>query len=108
MLINLKRILLTINGDNFKNPQKDEKTPPTDFTLLDACVKSLVDDAPGNRTPGEEKYTRYKLAERMNACDKDQFEIEASEIVLLKRLIGEVWPPQVAGQAWDLLEGKLV
>ncbi len=99
--------MLTVNGENFKNPPKDEN-PPTDFTLLDACIKALVDDQPGNRTSGEEKYTRYKLAERMNVCDNEQFEIEASEIVLLKRLIGDVWPPQVSGQAWDLLEGKLV
>lgn len=54
---------------------------------------------------GEDKFARYKLAERLNQGGVQ--EISAEEIALLKKLIGKAYGPIVVGPAYEALEADL-
>jgi len=73
-------------------------------TLRDICIAALMTDNPENRVNGQEKYRRYELATKIKK--NDTVEVTTDEIVLIKNLIAEIYPPLVLGQAFDMLEGK--
>lgn len=51
---------------------------------------------------GEDKFKRYKLAERLTSGGV--IDVSVEELALLKKLIGAMYQPIVVGAAFDLLE----
>lgn len=77
--------------------------PENVATLGAVCIGALMGVyADEQGLSGEEKFKRYKLAERISAGG-DQ-EVSAEDIALLKKLIAKNWPPAVLGPAYEALE----
>lgn len=76
-------------------------------TLREVCVGALLAVyADEQALAGEEKFRRYKLAERVSPGGVQ--EVSAEEVALLKKLIGKNWPPAVLGPAYEALEQDAV
>ena len=69
-----------------------------------ACNALLAMRQDDKNLTGEEKAKRYGLAVKL--VDAADCEVSAEDIALIKRLIGEVYPPIFVGRAWELLEGS--
>lgn len=54
----------------------------------------------------DEKVTRFELSLRLVAAKDKEIDLEAEDIVLLKKLVGRMYAPLVVGQVFRLLEGK--
>ena len=72
-------------------------------TLGAVCVGALLGVyADEQNLPGEDKFRRYQLAERIHVGGVQ--EVTAEEVASLKKLIGKNWPPAVLGPAYEALE----
>ncbi len=80
---------------------EDERVP---VTLKAAACNALMSMDPQSKMSGEEKVKRYDLATRIVKGDPDEV-IKAEEIVLMKKVIGEIYNPVIVGQAFKLLDG---
>lgn len=77
---------------------------PDNFHTLGAvCISALMGVYQDEQSlSGEDKFKRYKLAERINAGGI--LEVSAEDIALLKKLIGKNWSAAVVGPAYEALE----
>lgn len=82
------------------------KEDAKNFTLKTACVNALYaqfEDEKG--LSGEEKIKRYNLAEKIYAAkDKEEVDLKAEEITLLKNLIGKAYGALIVGRTYELLD----
>lgn len=62
----------------------------------------LVVNPAEQNVSGEEKFKRYKLAERLTGGGVVDVTVE--ELALIKKLIGSMYQPIVVGAAFELLE----
>ena len=99
MLVKVDIPLKTMDGQVMKD-SVDGKA--VDATVRAAIVNSVL--APVQKESGIEKVKKFNLAQRV--YDKDEVELTAEEISLIKTCIGENFAPIVVGQVWNLLEGK--
>lgn len=77
--------------------------PDNVATLGAVCIGALMGVyADEQGLSGDEKFKRYKLAERISAGGEQ--DVSAEEVVLIKKLIGKNWPPAVLGPAYEALE----
>lgn len=84
----------------------EKKYPP--FTLRKACTNVLVMRQADERgrekqLTGKEKVERYELAKKIHNST-GLVDLEAEEIALLKKLIGEIYPPITVGQSFEILD----
>lgn len=70
-----------------------------------ACFIALCNDVPQNPQTGEQKYKRYKLAQRFEKEVVNE-DFTSEEIADVKSAIGNIYPPLIVGQLYDQLEGK--
>lgn len=82
--------------------EKDSKM----FTLKTACINGLYAQFEDEKNlSGEEKIKRYNLAEKIySAKDKDEVDLKAEEITLLKKLIAKAYGALIVGRCWELLD----
>ena len=71
------------------------------MTLRDVIVSSILN--PAEKETQEQKYEKYSLFKKLKDA-KDEVELKIEDIALIKKAIGEIQPPLVLGQCWDLLE----
>ncbi|MFP3246913.1 MAG: hypothetical protein RXR20_20535 [Paraburkholderia sp.] len=72
-------------------------------TLKMVAINALLSNDEADRgQSGEEKYKRFKLADRIHASDT--VEVSVEELALIKRLIGLIYPPVIVGSAYAALE----
>ena len=75
-------------------------------TLRSACEAALSADYQSEQrsggVSGEVKFRRYCLAVKIHSNDKIAF--LAEEIVMLKKVLGLRWPPEIMGPAQTILE----
>ena len=76
-----------------------------DFELQPAMINALLHFNPQTNVSGIDKYTRYKLAIRVDSAT-GIVELSAEEISLIKQLTGEIYIPVAVGRIWDLLEER--
>ena len=70
-------------------------------------LKAVIQDAllfPKEKEDGKEQYVRYDLFKQINEA-KNEIELSTDDISSIKKLIGEIKPPLIMGQAWEMLEG---
>lgn len=76
-----------------------------DYTLSKVCVEALLSQGdPQAKIGGPEKMKRYSLAQKIHN-GKNPIRVDAEDITLLKKLIGEIFLPLAVGQAYEMLEG---
>jgi len=97
MKINLTQQIMRIDDKPFENPET--KTP---YTLKDVVIEAVL--APEAKEDNKKKYSKYELYLKLKAAGKE-IDLTTDEISEIKRLIGEVKPALIMGQAWDMLEG---
>ena len=99
MLIDFNQTLKDLDGVELK---PDGKV----MTLRSACTNALVNVSNlEKQIDGEEKVKRYNLATKVHDA-KGPTDLEAEDIVKLKKLVGNIYGPLVVGQVHLLLEGK--
>lgn len=100
MKINVNHVLKTIDGQSMKDNVNGE--------AIDATVKMAIVNAvlsPVDKETGVKKLEKYQLAQKVYNAD-GEVELSAEEISLIKKQVGEVFPPIIVGQVFNLLEGK--
>ncbi len=83
------------------NPIKTQSGEP--WTLKEALATACLGTYQGDNPTGDEKYKRWKLANKIEAANTE-VELAAEEVVLLKKLSGAVFPTLSAGAIWSMLE----
>jgi hypothetical protein len=71
--------------------------------LLDkVCVNAVLSEIPDEKTTGESKLLRFKLAKKIYGAS--EVEVTAEEIVLIKDRVGKQYLPLIVGQVFEYLE----
>ena len=97
MKIDLTQKMMRIDDKPFTNPETN-----VDYTLKDVVIEAIL--APEQKEDNKKKYSKYELYLKIKAVTKS-VELTTDEISEIKRLIGEVKPALIMGQAWNMLEG---
>ena len=98
MKINVTQKLQTINGDVLVDT--DEKGEAVAATLRMAIVNALL--SPVQKENGMEKAKKFDLA--LTIYNNDEVELDEHAIVLIKERIGELYPPLIVGQIYNILK----
>ena len=100
MKINVNQVLKALDGQTMKDNVNGE--------AIDATVKMAIVNAvlsPVDKETGVKKLEKYQLAQKVYNAD-GEVELSAEEITSIKKQVGEVFPPIIVGQVFNLLEGK--
>ena len=100
----MSKIKIDVPFEGFEGPIQGEDNGVS-MTLKSMVVKASIIGNP-NEVDGEAKYKVYKVGQKFVEAE-EEVELSAEEIVLIKKLIANVYPsPMVIGIAYDMLEGK--
>ena len=76
---------------------------PEPMTIRLAATRSLTASFRDEQSlPGEQKIVRFRLALKMT--DTDEPNLEAEEIVLVKKVVGKMYGPVVVGRVYAILD----
>ena len=98
MKVNFEKVLTTMDGEPLKDGQEK-------LTLKSVCVNALLATISGDTPSGEEKLTRYLLANQIYT--DNEIELNSEDVSKIKKMVGMSFPTIVVGQAFQMLEGKL-
>lgn len=98
MKINVDKKLKTIDGEVMKD--KDSKGKVVDATLKMAMINAVL--APVEKDSGIDKVKKYELAKMI--FKGKTVDLTAEDITLIKKCVGDNFPPIVVGQVFELLE----
>ena len=103
MRVNVEAAITDLNGETV---QASVVTPGADgpLTLGRVSVHALLVERPMEKTSGEEKLQRFRIAARVHGGG--EVDLTAEEIALIKARIGSVFLPLIVGRAYALLEGE--
>ena len=102
MLVDFDQVFMTMGGEPLIREEKGKKV---DATLKEISVEALLSFDPTDKAvKGPEKARRFDLAILINK-NGGKLKVESEDIVLMKELIGDGYPPIVVGQAYKFLEG---
>ena len=73
-----------------------------EVTLRNVCCEALLAVFPNENEMGEQKLKRWILAEEIHT--HNTVDLQAEDISLLKKRIGEGFGPAVVGPAWKMLD----
>lgn len=99
LIENLDEKFTRIDG----TPMEKNGAPP--ITLRRVMVHAILD--PREQCEPEEKVRRYNLAHEIQEA-KIAVELSENDIQLIKNKVGQLYPPIVVGQAWNLLDQKKI
>jgi len=97
MLVNVNEILKSFSGETMKDI--------VDGEAVDATVKMAIVNAvlsPVQNEKGVDKVKKYELAKKV--FNADEVDLDEDEIKLIKDRVGEVFPPVIVGQIYELLK----
>jgi hypothetical protein len=97
MLVKVNQVLKNITGETMKDM--------VDGKAIDATVKMAIVNAvlsPVQKESGIDKVKKYELAKKVHSSD--EVDLNEDEITLIKERVGEVFPPVVVGQIYELLK----
>jgi len=97
MLVKVDILLKTMDGKVMKDNVDGEAV---DATVKQAIVNAVL--SPVQKESGIDKVKKYELAKKIYASD--EVDLDEDEIKLIKDRIGDVFPPIVVGQVYDLLK----
>lgn len=101
MKINMAQIITDLKGNPMKiNPNQDgdDNIATLGFICKEALL-ALIDA----KTPGPEKFSRYKLAMKIDG--KDMVDLSVDEVAKIKDLVGTaILNTEMMGCAWEMLD----
>lgn len=100
MKIETEVVLKNLDGEELKDASV--KGESTNVTLKICLINALLSPlGQGKTEAGTEKLKKFNLAKKIN--DNKEVDLSADDIVLLKNRVGEVYPPLIVGQVYELL-----
>jgi len=75
--------------------------PPLPLTLKDVCINAVLSPMEGDDE--KKKFTKWEIFKKLREA-KEEVELTAEEIVIIKKGIGKFNPPLVLGQSFEMLE----
>lgn len=97
MQLDVTQILYDLDNEAMKNPKGNVAT------LRWICCEALLSPHPKEQDLDQlEKVKRFQLAKRISKDDK--VELSVDELALLKRLVGQGFPPLVVGLVCEMVE----
>ena len=79
-----------------------EKEKGQAITFKDIAIHSILSPVQGDDE--KKKWDKYEIYRKLKDA-KDDVELKAEEITILKSAIGKLQPPLVMGQCWEIIEG---
>lgn len=98
MKIKLKTVLKDVDGVTSLSTGKGKEV----LILKEVCINSIL--TPSREDREQQKFQKWELFKKIRDCKTDEIDLKAEEIVILKRSIGEIQPPLIMGQAFEMLE----
>ena len=98
MKVKLNGHIQDLNGEKFC--EDDGKTY---LTIGSACIFAILQANIDSKTPAEEKFKRYQLAQKLYG--QSEVELTIDEVAKLKEWVGIAYSPMVMGRIYDYLEG---
>lgn len=100
MKVKVNQELKDVNDLPIKKPEGGN------LVLKDVIITSVLTPAQGDDQ--KVKFDKYEIYKKV----KDDYvggevELTAEEIALIKKCIGQLQPPLILGQAFEMLEGKI-
>jgi len=100
MKVKVNQELKDVNDLPIKKPEGGN------LTLKDVIITSVLSPIQGDDQ--KVKFDKYEIYKKV----KDDYvggevELTAEEIALIKKCIGQLQPPLILGQAFEMLEGKI-
>lgn len=101
MKINFKRVLVDLDGNALREGDKE-------LLLGKICVSAIVANYMGEQSiPGEEKFARFKLAQKIQLAETDpSTDIPVEDVAKIKELTGKYCSTVALGAVWSALEGN--
>lgn len=97
MLIDTNTKLVSLQGNELKDNDGTGNVIDATFKLV--VVNAIL--APVQNESGTDKVRKYELAKRI--YKNDEVDLDEKEIALIKERVGELFPPLVCGQIYELL-----
>lgn len=72
------------------------------FTLRSVLSQALLASAEDTKLSGEKKWQHFQLA--MICTGEDCPDLKIEDIALLKKLVGDLFPPLTVGRVWQILD----
>ena len=98
MLIKVDTPLTTMDGKVMKD--NDGQGNAVDATVKMCMINALL--SPVQNEKGLDKVKKFDLAQRIYKTD--EINLTAEEISLIKERVGDIFPPLVVGQIYELLK----
>ena len=98
MQINAKQIMTNLDNE----PIEEQGEAMTLGAVMETALLMARDSA-----DGPEKAKRFKLALNIHSVTEEYPHVELSpeDVVLIRKVIGEVFSPMIVGRAYAMLEG---
>jgi hypothetical protein len=94
--------------DLFETVMDEQTNPPVQkrvvLTVKEVCTRALIAQSPNEETEAKEKLARYNLAKAIQDSGEEGLELKSDDIVLLKNLVGRMWPTIVVGQVFNIID----
>ena len=101
-MIAFETVLQNLDGSDMLELDKDGKLTGKPVTLLIIATNSLLAQFQDEQNiSGDEKYNRFKLAEKIHSKNVP---LTPEEIVLIRKLIAKGYAPGIVGPCYDLLK----
>ena len=102
MKIKVNQVLKDLKGEDLKAGGEDKEKG---LELKVICTNALLsDNAEIEKIDGNEKMTRFLLAEKIQKAN--ELDLTVEEITKIKKVIGLFYGPLLVGRAYNALEGK--
>ena len=99
MKVKIDEKLLDVRGKEIVKPGDIEPF----MTLRGVCIGSVLH--PTTEDDEKIKYQRYEIYKKLRDAEI-QVELTIEELATIKKCIGQLQPPLIMGQAFEMLEGK--
>ncbi len=103
MKIDVTRNLIGFDGELVEVREGEDGLKP--MTVRYTLTTALMTGNPEDNPDGVEKLRRFELARRIHRAGTTLV-LSSEETVLLKKLVGDMFVPNVVGPVWILLEGE--
>lgn len=94
MKINLNAVLSDVDGSTLKEKGKE-------VTLKDVFTAAVL--TPNQKDEQKTKMEKWDIYKKVRDAE-DECDLRVEEISLIKTTLGEIYPPLIMGQCFDLIE----
>lgn len=105
--IDFNEVLLDMDGDPIK--QRNEDGEPSDLTLGDACVRSLLVTLQNDKADGTQKLKRFNLARKIKGKGTDDeyasVRLNSKEKKMILDQAEEAYTTLIYARVYEALEG---